>query len=109
MIKNKNHRAHRFIFELVVRSLEPGEIVLHSCDNTKCVKLEHLRGGTPLENMHDAMDKGRKAKILTEDMVREIRARRASGQTYEAIAAAMRINSRHARRVGAGLQWRQVQ
>ena len=37
----------------------PGMVVMHSCDNRACINLEHLSVGTPRDNAHDMMRKGR--------------------------------------------------
>lgn len=75
--------AHRASWEL--REMGPipdGYDVCHSCDNRRCIRPGHLFLGTRLENMADAIAKGRvprgEAKPnarLTETQVREIRAR----------------------------------
>jgi hypothetical protein len=33
--------------------------ILHACDNPRCIRLDHLRAGTPSENMRDAVARGR--------------------------------------------------
>jgi hypothetical protein len=33
--------------------------VLHSCDNRVCININHLRLGTPQDNMDDKMRRGR--------------------------------------------------
>ena len=53
---------------------------MHTCDVRNCVRLDHLRLGTPADNQNDMMQKVRQARgarsggILTEDDVRLIRA-----------------------------------
>lgn len=79
--------AHRVAHETETRPLEPGELVRHSCDNPPCVNPAHLSRGTPLDNTRDKMERGRHlygvaspAHRLTEDEVRDIRARHAQGE-----------------------------
>lgn len=52
--------AHRFVAGLAAgRTLEPGQVVLHVCDNPLCVRPDHLRVGTQSENVQDMLAKGR--------------------------------------------------
>lgn len=37
----------------------PTDHIMHSCDNRKCVNPNHLSLGTPLDNVRDAISKGR--------------------------------------------------
>jgi len=58
----------------------PGEVVLHLCDNKRCINPEHLVLGTPADNSKDMVNKNRQAKgesignsKLTEEQVVSIR------------------------------------
>ena len=68
-----------------------GHYVLHSCDNRLCCNPDHLRLGTPQDNMDDKVSRDRQAlgsnhgsAKLTEQDVLDIRA--ISGMTQQAIA-----------------------
>ena len=53
-------RAHRTVYELVY-GLVPDELqIRHRCDNPPCCNLDHLLIGTPYDNVHDAIERGRR-------------------------------------------------
>jgi hypothetical protein len=53
-------QAHRVSWEIANRRhVGKGCYVLHSCDNPPCVNPAHLSEGTPTENVHDCIEKGR--------------------------------------------------
>lgn len=51
--------AHRYSVLLSGRNIGLGQQVLHSCDNPRCVRPDHLVIGTVSDNMLDARRKGR--------------------------------------------------
>ena len=51
--------VHRVIYFLFNPSIRKDFYVLHSCNNSKCVYLGHLRHGTAKENAQDATDGNR--------------------------------------------------
>ena len=83
-------RTHRLALELEGVDTT-GHLVLHSCDNPACCNPEHLRLGTPQDNMDDKVNRNRQSRggtngfgKLTEQQVLEIRAIR--GMTRKEIA-----------------------
>lgn len=103
--------AHRVSFEMENGLLQPGENVLHACDNPPCVRPDHLSRGSQLENMADRDAKGRVASgdrhgwnvhpelrpkgesigthKLTAHQVEQIRAARATGTFSQAELATL--------------------
>jgi hypothetical protein len=55
----KRMYAHRFSYMQTFGEIPAGYVVMHTCDNPRCVNPEHLRAGTQKENVHDMVAKGR--------------------------------------------------
>lgn len=55
----KTVRIHRKVYELTKGKIFPGNVVLHKCDNPKCINPDHLIQGSQKENVHDMVRKGR--------------------------------------------------
>jgi hypothetical protein len=51
--------AHRMAFAIAHGGVDGGTVVMHTCDNPSCVRPDHLRAGSQLDNMQDKMTKGR--------------------------------------------------
>lgn len=53
-------KCHHFAVVLDGRTITPGMVVMHLCDNRACVRPDHLRVGTQSENIKDMWDKQRR-------------------------------------------------
>ena len=82
--KYKTIAAHRDVYEKNVGPIPEGMVIRHSCDNPRCINIDHLLIGTQKENVKDREDRKRgnpptgtrntNAK-LDDDKVRAIRLR----------------------------------
>jgi len=51
--------AHRFSYELHFGEIKNGCVIMHICDNPKCVNPDHLKEGSQKDNVHDMIIKNR--------------------------------------------------
>jgi hypothetical protein len=64
-VKGRSIRAHKFSYEWFYGKVPDGKVILHSCDERRCVAPGHLVLGTASGNMEDAMKKGRLKNVFT--------------------------------------------
>lgn len=57
-------RITRLVWERANGPIADGLIVMHSCDNPPCIRLEHLSIGTHQDNARDALTKVRRPQNL---------------------------------------------
>lgn len=57
----KEWRAHRYSYFLQHGDVPDDLLIRHGCDNRLCVNPEHLQPGTALDNVADAISRGRMA------------------------------------------------
>lgn len=78
----KVYLAHRD--SLMLHGVEdPGEAVLHHCDNPACVNPSHLSAGTHVENARDTILKGRHARAWKPGATHCPRGHELEGNVYE--------------------------
>lgn len=125
--------AHRLIYEHLCGPIPPGMFVCHRCDNPPCCNPAHLFLGTNMDNVRDAMSKGRlkrrqhgppdrrrhyaskarrgegngRAKLSEGDVI-AIRQSHSSGELAASIAARFKITAVQVRQIARGLRWRHL-
>ena len=87
---------HRAAYQVWIGPIPDQFVVMHSCDNPRCINPEHLSVGTTADNNQDRDQQGRFNALkgskngnakLSENDVREIRARYCRGvTTYQSLA-----------------------
>lgn len=58
-IDGKWKKAHRVNYELHKGAIPSGLVIMHKCDNTSCINIEHLTAGTQADNLIDMHKKKR--------------------------------------------------
>lgn len=124
--------AHRFSWQLAYGLIPEGLLVLHKCDNRKCVRPDHLFLGTHKDNMADMTAKNRQATgdnqglrlhpesrcrgernasaKLTDEQVREIKTawKPETRGLAQALARRFGVHVSIVRRIGTGKLWRHI-
>ena len=105
--------AHRLAWELANGQPAPdGLVVMHSCDNPRCVNPTHLSVGTQAENIHDSIRKGRYncfgVQKLNAVQVREIRVLWGRGVLQKDIAARFGIARHTVSGIVHGKSWQHL-
>lgn len=98
-MNGKHWRAHRLSFEIFKGEIHQNKLVLHHCDNRKCVNPEHLYLGDHYQNAQDIKKRNRTYLIsepkrggnnpcakLNDDIVIKIRAEIKNGELGKNIA-----------------------
>jgi hypothetical protein len=116
-VNGKNIKAHRFSYQLHKGEIPDGMFILHSCDNPKCIRPDHLSIGTHAENMRDMINKNRDNKAkgsaagqakLTENQVIEIKQKLNLGIKQKIIAQEYNIDDSNISRIKTGKNWAHI-
>jgi hypothetical protein len=97
------YAVHRLSYMVHHGPIADGMCVCHRCDNPRCVNPEHLFLGTHHDNMRDMASKDRSGfrgtGKLTDDQVREIRAKRSRGIPASWLADEYDVSANHIRAI----------
>lgn len=118
-ISNGMKSAHRWLYEQQHGELPDNIDVCHTCDNRKCVNIDHLFAGTRKENMEDAARKGRTDRthkpkgeshgrsVLKRSDAKEIRALRELGLTLSGISYLFSTSIANVHRIVHNKLWKE--
>lgn len=103
-------RAHVFAWELANgRDAGDNDVIMHACDNGRCVRPEHISLSSQIENMHDSIRKGRKNcfghQVMNAEKVYGLYADAASGMSTKDMAAKYGISPHTVRGILRGDSW----
>ena len=109
---HKRVLAHRHAYQVTHGPFPPKLMICHTCDNPKCVNPDHLFVATNMDNVRDAMNKGRWPRStdksncgFTDEQVRSIRKDR---RFLSRIAADYGVDESTVWRVRARVSYRDV-
>jgi hypothetical protein len=102
LVRDGFYRMHRWLYWK--KTGEKPEVVLHLCDNRKCINTAHLKGGTVADNNTDMDSKGRSRYLgapkgnkwnrsFSTAQIRAIRNYRAKGWSNERIAKVFHVSA----------------
>jgi hypothetical protein len=97
--KRKIEHAHRSSFKLFKGTIPKGAMILHKCDNPKCVNPEHLFLGTAYDNAQDMINKRRHSpgRKYSFEIIKSIRRDYSKGQNLTFLHNKYKVSLRHLR------------
>ncbi len=98
-IQGKWQLVHRRAWELTYGPVPAGLVVMHACDNKKCIRIDHLELGTHQDNTDDNNAKLGNGHVLTYEQADQIRALRQSGLGYAKIGERFDVHASSVMRI----------
>lgn len=112
IIKGKTLKHHRVMYALtngISLDAMKGLVVMHLCDNRRCVNPAHLALGTQSDNMQDMLKKCRQASKLSDNEVIEIRRLLATTRLLKVeIAKMFGVSPAQLSRIASGKNWKHI-
>lgn len=116
--RHARYQAHRVSWYLAYGNIPDRMVILHTCDNTRCVNPDHLRLGTQHDNLMDMSAKGRHGRVdsygelngeakLTQFQVDEMRLIYSlGGSSYTKLMARYHMSKSQIARIIHGESWK---
>jgi hypothetical protein len=112
---HKQIRIHRHVYEECFGEIPEGLVVRHKCDVRNCINPEHMELGTPKDNTHDTISRGRKAlgeksntNRITESEAREIKIMLKNGRRNCEISRSLGVPYQIISRIRQNVNWKHV-
>lgn len=104
-VKSRALLAHRFSWTAYVGPIPDGMLICHKCDTPACVNPAHLFLGDHMDNMRDAAQKGRSARLIKDSIPAELAAKvTADPRRRDKVAAEYGLDYLTIRRIKARAQ-----
>ena len=105
----KYSHMSRFLWESVHGPIPKGLLILHSCDNKRCINIEHLHLGTTSDNAVEAIRHNLLSRVkLTRAKVEEIRSYPWQPGDDPKLAKKFNVSSCTVWKVRHGLTWNRI-
>jgi DNA-binding XRE family transcriptional regulator len=63
LFRDGHRKAHRWMWSTINGAIPSGMVIMHKCDNRRCINPEHLQLGTIQDNVTDKVNKGRQSQV----------------------------------------------
>jgi hypothetical protein len=114
-VGSRVYRAHRISYHLAYGECPDDLMIMHACDNPRCVNPSHLTLGTCADNLHDMVVKGRSNRgerngnaKLTTKKVMKIKMLLTQNVPHKQIASMTNVPLHQVKNISYGHTWKHV-